>query len=88
MRNFDLVTQDVETLEAFIYAIRQREFARYPKYLDAYIRTFDKMVEERKHRGKPNGSWKTGMDVYRWWMEDDVLPGQMEMEDLMQAVST
>ena len=25
----------------------------------------------------------TGEDVFHWWMEDGVLPGQIDMEDLM-----
>jgi len=54
------------------------------------MRAFEKMLEERKRRKKPPFLWEgaTAMDVYHWWMEDGVLPGQMEMEDLMQAVST
>ena len=61
------------------------EFARYPKYKEAYIRAFDKMLEERERRGKMQGTWRigtTGRDVFHWWMEDGVLPGQMELEDL------
>ena len=39
------------------------------------------MLEERAARGKLDGSWRagtTGEDVFRWWMQDDVLPGQIE----------
>ena len=64
---------------------RQREFARYPKYQEMYIRAFDRMLEERKRRGKTDGPWSaetTGRDVFHWWMEDGVLPGQMEFDDL------
>lgn len=61
---------------------REREFARWPKYQTQYIRTFAKMLEERKRRGKykpesPMG--RTGVDVFRWWMEYDTLPGQYSM---------
>lgn len=65
---------------------RQKEFIRYPKYQDAYIRAFDKMLEERERRGKTKGTWTagtTGRDVFHWWMEDGVLPGQMELDDLL-----
>lgn len=58
---------------------RQREFARYPKYQEMYIRAFDRMLEERQRRGKMQGSWRagtTGRDVFHLWMEDGVLPGQ------------
>jgi phosphoadenosine phosphosulfate reductase len=64
---------------------RQWEFARYPQYRDAYIRAFDKMLEERQRRGKMVGTWNegtTGKDVYHWWMEDGILPGQLEFDDL------
>lgn len=64
---------------------RQREFARYPKYQEMYIRAFDRMLEERKRRGKMQGSWRagtTGRDVFHWWMEDGILPGQIELTDL------
>lgn len=57
---------------------RQREFARYPTYQAAYIRAFDRMIEERIRRRKVDGSWRvgtTGLDVFHWWMEDGVLPG-------------
>ena len=65
---------------------RQKAFSRYPKYQDAYIRAFDKMLEERKRRGKMQGTWRagtTGRDIFHWWMEDGVLPGQMEFDDLL-----
>lgn len=57
---------------------RYTEFARYPTYKKAYIRAFDKMMEMRRLRGMLRG-WnmgETGVDVFHWWMEDGVLPGQ------------
>lgn len=55
------------------------EFQRYPKYKQAYIRAFDKMVERRLTIGKPT-SWKTGTDVFKWWVGED--PTQISFEDL------
>lgn len=58
---------------------RYIEFARYPTYKKAYIAAFDRMIEERKRRGaKGNGAlgFETGVDVFHWWMEDGILPGQ------------
>lgn len=67
---------------------RQREFARYPQYQKMYIRAFDRMLEERRLRGKANGIWgqktTTGRDVFHWWMEDGTIPGQMEFDDLIE----
>lgn len=60
---------------------RKEQFARYPKYRDAYIRAFGRMLECRKRKGL-SGLWQTGEDVYRWWMEDGVLPGQMVLEGM------
>lgn len=64
---------------------RYFEFGRYPTYQRAYIRAFDRMLEERAARGKLDGSWRsgtTGRDIFHWWMEDGVLPGQVEFEEM------
>nr|DAJ17126.1 MAG TPA: phosphoadenosine-phosphosulfate reductase [Myoviridae sp. ctsKG11] len=58
---------------------RYNEFAQYPTYKKAYIAAFDRMIEERNRRGKIEGKmmrWYTGVDVFHWWMEDGILPGQ------------
>ena len=44
------------------------EFARYPKYEQAYLRAFEKMLQVREQNGKPYQKWKTGEDVMRWWL--------------------
>jgi phosphoadenosine phosphosulfate reductase len=54
---------------------RTMEFARYPRIKAAYIRVFDRMLEERRKRSLPC-QWQSGVDVFHWWMEDGVLPGQ------------
>lgn len=61
---------------------RQKEFARYPKYQELYIKAFDRMLEAR--RGKLLGPWNmgtTGRDVFHWWMEDGIVQGQLTLED-------
>lgn len=55
---------------------RAMEFARYPRIKAAYIRAFDKMLSIRLERGLETYSWQSGVDVFHWWMEDGVLPGQ------------
>ena len=65
---------------------REDEFLRWPKYKNLYLRAFDNMLKERERRGKLEGSWwmvTTANDVFNWWMEYDILPGQMEMEDFL-----
>ena len=62
---------------------REAEFAKWPRYKMAYFKAFDGMLAERQKRGKLDGSWRMGttaQDVFNWWMEYDILPGQMEME--------
>ena len=63
---------------------REAGFIRWPKYKQLYINSFDKMLVERKLRGKLDGSWRMGtrgIDVFNWWMEYDILPGQMNWFD-------
>ena len=55
---------------------RIMEFARYPEIKTAWIRSFDKMLIIRIERGMEAYSWRSGVDVFHWWMEDGVLPGQ------------
>lgn len=58
---------------------RYSEFARWPTYKKAYIAAFDRMIEERKRRDKMKGMMRmgyTGVDVFHWWMDDGILPGQ------------
>ena len=59
---------------------RVAEFKRYPKYKKAYIRAFDRMLERRIAMGKEARLWRTGVDVFHWWMEDGILPGQSVLE--------
>lgn len=60
---------------------RWKEFADFPTYKNAYIRAFDKMLYELKVIGK-NPKWKSGNDVFLWWMEDKNIEGQMSIFDI------
>lgn len=60
---------------------REAEFVRWPKYKQLYLNAFERMLEERKRRGKEASTWATAEDVFNRWMEYDVLPGQTSMED-------
>jgi phosphoadenosine phosphosulfate reductase len=60
---------------------RITEFARYPKFADNYRRAFAHMLEARKVAGKPT-QWKTADDVFRWWMEDKNVAGQLSFAEL------
>ena len=58
---------------------RYWEFERFPAYERMYRRAFAKMLEVRKQQGKET-VWKTAEEVFRWWMEDKNLDGQMKWE--------
>lgn len=60
---------------------RYREFALFPTYERAYKRAFEKMLLIRKLLGKDDaaGGWKDADSVFRWWMQDESVPGQYEM---------
>lgn len=43
---------------------QKNELEAYPKYKQAYIRAFDRMLKNRKEVA----DWETGQDVYNWWI--------------------
>ena len=63
---------------------RERDFLRWPKFKDSYMRAFEKMLERRKEKNRPFHAAgrvigdATARDVFNWWMEYDVLPGQID----------
>lgn len=66
---------------------RELEFLKWPKYKNLYIQAFDQMLKVREERGKMQGTWRmgnTGKDVFNWWMEYDILPGQMDIFDFIE----
>lgn len=64
---------------------RKKEFFDYPKYKDAYIKAFDRMIERRKRDGLKSGlRWETGEEVFLWWIEDENVPGQINIFDWMK----
>lgn len=44
-----------------------RELELYPKFKEAYIRAFDRMIKERKRKGKTT-KWESGEEVMEWWL--------------------
>ena len=42
------------------------------------------MIREREKRGKLDSTWRMGtdpMEIFHWWMQDGVMPGQFVMEE-------
>ncbi len=61
---------------------RKKEFADFPTYERAYKRAFEKMLCVRSVRSlQVDSGWKSAEDVFRWWMEDDNIEGQLSMFD-------
>lgn len=59
---------------------RERDFKRWPKYKMAYLKAFDRMLVERDKRGKYRAEmFSSAQSVFNWWMEYDILPGQMDL---------
>lgn len=44
-----------------------KEFERYPKYKDHYIKAFGRMLERGKAKGVET-QWKNADDVFEWWV--------------------
>lgn len=46
---------------------REKDFERYPKYKEQYLRTFEKMLQKRREKGL-KCKWQTAEDVMNWWI--------------------
>jgi phosphoadenosine phosphosulfate reductase len=62
---------------------REQEFAKWPKYKGLYLNAFERLIAERSRQGKET-TWQSPVDVFNWWMEYDVLPGQMDLFEEME----
>lgn len=68
---------------------REKEFLRWPKYKTAYLIAFSKMLKNREAKGMFNELSRLGQtpqDVFNWWMEYDVLPGQVDWFAEMEGI--
>ena len=64
---------------------KQRDILTFPAYKERYIKAFEKMLEVRKERGKDDGKggvWKDAKSVFKWWIEDKTIEGQMKFDFL------
>lgn len=60
--------------------IRYSEFSRWPKYKCLYLSAFERYISKRRSEGK-SAIRETVEDIFHWWMEDGVLPGQLSLFD-------
>ncbi len=56
---------------------RYTEFRMWPAYERLYRSAFSRMLQARKAAGKPS-KWETADEVFRWWMDDGNLDGQLD----------
>lgn len=61
------------------YKGRVKDFERYPKYKDRFIRLADKLVEQMRQR-RSDVKYKDGKDYFRKWIEDPNVPGQFSFD--------
>lgn len=47
----------------------RKEFRKYPKYYENYIRAFDKMLKVLDEKGLDT-TWINGEEVMHWWISD------------------
>lgn len=45
-----------------------KEFEKYPKHKQNYIKAFERMLVERNEAGLPT-EWETGEEVFMWWID-------------------
>lgn len=57
---------------------RYEEFRQWSKFENLYRKAFGRMVEARRAIGK-DGPWRDADAVFRWWMEDKNLDGQLDI---------
>lgn len=65
-----------------------KEFEEYPKIKDAYIRAFQRMIDQYDDERKSKMDWESGQDVFDWWIEKykHEIKGQMTIEDAIKEI--
>ena len=53
----------------FATSHKLEEIKKYPKYVKAFIRAFEKLYQNRKAKGaKRVNRWKNGVEMFWWWI--------------------
>ena len=50
--------------------VREREFRRWPKFRDQYIRTAQHIIDDRPDNKYFKRKFRTGQEYFDWWMKD------------------
>lgn len=61
---------------------RYAQFARWPKYKRMYMLAFERNIAKRKGEGRSIVRDNVD-DMWHWWMDDGVLPGQISLDDVL-----
>lgn len=61
---------------------RKKEFVRFPKYEYNFRKLADRLYQDRIEKGLECKSFKSGEDMFKWWMEED--PNQITFDDLLK----
>lgn len=68
---------------------RNAAFARWPKFKDAYVRAFDRMIQKCKADGLPDRArYSNGQECFEWWLNlrtnfsYEGMDGQLDFEEL------
>jgi phosphoadenosine phosphosulfate reductase len=47
---------------------QKKQFERWPKYRELYLKAFDRMIKIRKERGLNIDKCETPESVMKWWL--------------------
>lgn len=60
---------------------KRKQIEMFPTYKQAFINAAQKLLESPAFQKKENVTWKTGEEMFDWWIElDDSVDGQMELD--------
>lgn len=64
-----------------------KDLEKYPKikqnYINAFQRLAEKMQADKNSRKKYAKEWTSGEAIYKWWVNDTSIPGQMNIYDFL-----
>ena len=62
------------------YKGRMKQFERYPKFKERYIRIATRLVDRAKERGTSLKRFNNGLQYFRHWIEDPNIEGQLSFD--------
>lgn len=67
---------------------KMKQIELFPTYKQAYINAAEKLLKSPAFQKRKDVKWKTGEDVFNWWMEldTDQIEGQINMLDFIKGI--